>query len=389
MNAPAQLNGGAGAAPRTWLAAMGVAATFGSEPMIGWQWYRRLKSRGDVTVLTAKIWDHDDFLAPEHRADMVFIDTGATSRAEWASHFGRHLWRWWRGTRAYLKAHAGPDDRLLIVVPAAIWMLPWLNGLPMRRDRVFFGPLGIDWVSRPLRGSWLPGLRNLRTVVFLALWRLLAPWLPKTLALRAPFPKFEAMVGRLFRVLGAVPEIEPPSLAIVTPRRPPAAIAVLFDQRPRKRFAQSLARALQLAAETALPLVIIGLQAGEEAGIAAQALDAGVAVRFQPRLGRDDFRDWLADTAPHFVSLSASEGIPSTLIEVLLAGGRLHVHDVGGIHWLQICGVDRTESLFEGAPVISFAWNDQSVRDFEAHARHSLESLLDNVLAGDNVAVRR
>jgi len=369
-----------GSAPRIWLATMGIAATLGSEPLVAWQWYQRVQARGSVTVLTAAIFDHPDFLPADCRNDMVFLDTHASSRAEWAGHFARHLWRWWRCVRAHLKAHAGPHDMLLIVSPAAIWFLPWLGGLPVRRARTFYGPLGVDWVTRPLRGSRWPGWRNLRTAAALLLWRLLAPWLPARLALRAPFPGFERLVGGRFDCLGAVPEIEPPVLAMTATGAAPATVAVLHDPRPRKRFAASLAFAIERAVATGLPLAVIGVPDAEQPAIAARAASTGVAVDFLPRFDRSGFRGWLAANAPDFVALSLSEGIPSALIEALLAGCRIHVHAVGGIHWLIACAVDRVDSTFAGAPVVGFTWNAAALAAFEARARAGFEQLLDRLL---------
>jgi hypothetical protein len=311
---------------------------------------------------------------------MVFIDTGAKDREELTTELLPNLYRWWVGVRAHLIVHAGPDDMLLITTPAAIWMLTMVGGLPIARRNIFFGPLGIDWIPRSLRNSRWPGLRNIRTAVALLLWRLLAPWLPGRLALRAPFSGFEALVGSRYEVLGAVPEIEPPALSMAATGTAPAMVALLHDARPRKRFEASLAFAIDLAAAKRLPLALVGVPEAARPAIAVRCAQAEVQTEFVPRFDREGFRHWLAANAPDLVALSVSEGIPSTLIEALLAGCRVHVHDVGGIHWLVAYAVDRVDETYAGAPTVSFIWNAESLAAFEEGARAGFNTLLDRVL---------
>jgi hypothetical protein len=365
--------------PRTWLAVMGAATTLGSEPMVGMQWVERLRARGEVTVLTTEIFRNPKFLPAEHWSEMVFIDTRATDEADYAGNFGRHLWRWWLGVRAHLKAHAQPGDRLLITAPAAIWMLPWLGGLPIPRERVFFGPLGVDWIPRSIRGSRWPGTRNLRTAAALLAWRVLGRWLPRDLALRAPMAGFERAMGVRFRLLGVLPEVEAPPMVFHKSAPSPRAVALLYDSRPRKRFEPSFALALKLAADKNLPVMLVGAPEALAAALAAKAGAARVQLQLLPRLDRAGFQAWLAETVPDFVSLSVSEGVPSTLIEALLAGCRLHVHDVGGIHWLVRCGIDASSELFGQAHVVSFRWDSRSLASYAADTTAMFDSLLEKL----------
>ena len=67
------------------------------------------------------------------------------------------MWRRWIGVRADLKVHAAAWDILFITYPAAIWMLPWSTGLPIRRQRfirsarreLYVYPIGgVRWLIR-------------------------------------------------------------------------------------------------------------------------------------------------------------------------------------------------------------------------------------------------
>jgi hypothetical protein len=353
-----------------WLAIMGASDRLGSEPLVGWQWYARLKDRVPLGVLTSRVFDDPDLLPDDARRDMIFLDSGAADGAAFALDFAGNLLGWWRAVRRHLKRHASPQDRLLITVPAAVWMLPWIGGLPIGRDRIFFGPMGLDYAPPGLARPRDP--RDLRTAAALRLWRLFAPGLPAALALRAPVPDAGRLFGPRFRMLGALPEVAPPPAPPMAPVARPQAVAVLHDPRPRKRFGPSLAHAARLARGTGLPLAIIGAPATAEAGIAAAAQ---MPVRFLPRMPREGFRAWLAEEAPHVVALSASEGVPSTLLEALLAGCRVHVHAVGGLQWLIAVGVDREEQA-DRPPVVSFRWTDESRRAYARETAAAFERLL-------------
>ncbi len=362
--------------PVIWHATMGAAVNLGSEPMVGMQWINRLRQHGPVQSIIAGIFDDSDFLPVDQRAGIHFIDTGHISSVEFAGNPLRHIRRWWFGVRAHLKAHARPQDRLFITAPAAIWMLPWTVGLPIPRDRIFFGPMGADWLPRALRASRWPGMRNMRTAGAIAAWRLFAPWLPANLALRAPFDGFGRWIGPRFRLLGAMPEVEPPPMQMAAGDRAAQCVALLYDARPRKRFWQSLGLAIALAAEQGLPVSVVGAPAEAQAAIAAQASAAHVPLEQVARMTREAFQAWLIAGRPDFVSLSASEGVSSTLIEALLAGCRLHVHDVGGIHWLIGPGIEQRERLWNGASVWSFRWDAGSLQHYAENAHAAFEGLL-------------
>lgn len=355
---------------------MGAATTLGSEPMVGMQWVERLRARGEVTVLTTEIFRNPKFLPTEHWSDMVFIDTRATDEADYANNFGRHLWRWWLGVRAHLKAHALPGDRLLITAPAAIWMLPWVAGLPIPRERVFFGPLGVNWTPRAVRAGIRADLRNLRTAVALVAWRLLAPWLPRDLAIRAPFDGFEKTVGKQFRVLGALPEVLLPPLQFSKSATSSQTFSLVFETRKLKRFDASFALALELAKKENSKVVVIGTPEHVAENLAYKAHTAGVILELMPRMERSKFTSWLAEFSPDMIMLSMSEGVPSMLIEALLAGCRLHVHPVGGIHWLIGYGCDMKPYAWHGAPVESFRWNEASLQNYTSETKMMFSSLM-------------
>jgi hypothetical protein len=374
-------SGGAVRPPRVWLAVMGIAQSLGSEPMVGWQWYLRLKARGEVTVLTSAAFDSPRFLPDEARRDMVFLPSGDKDPEVFATAFRRNLLGWWRETRRYLKVHAQPEDRLLITVPAAVWMLPLLGGLPIPRGNVFFGPMGADWTPRELRSRrWLDG-RNLRTTASLMAWRSLAPWLPGKLALRSPVPGFEQAVGGRFVVLGTFPEVEPPPMKLVGRSHSQQAIGLLYDERPRKRFSASLAYAIDLARREAASVMVVDAPETRQESLSESAASADVDLTFIPRMSREGFQAWVGRDIAHFVSLSASEGIPSSLIEALLAGCRLHVHDVGGLHWLIKVGRARTRAEWCGSEIETFIWTADSLAEFESRTRSSFDLLLDRLLA--------
>ena len=373
--------------PRLWLGAMGIASTLGSEPMVGWQWYQRLKARGPVTVFAASIFDHPDFLPPEAREDMVFIDTGARGREHFTRHVIRNQLAWWRGVRAHLKAQAGPDDVLCIAVPAAIWTLPWVAGLPIARDRIFFGPLGVDWIPRSIRGSLWPGVRNLRTAVFFALWRLLAPALPRHLSLRAPFPGFGRLVGPRFDLLATVPDFMPPLDAVRTRPRTGSDVLLLYDARPRKRFGPSFAFASELARSRGVALHIVGAPDEVAAGLAR---DYGATTRlvFSPRLERADFLRLLETQIATVVLLSSSEAASVLLVEALLLGCEVFAHRIGGIQWLIAAAGSTSSQTWRGAEVVGFRWDAAAAARFAEGANAgfvrivaAIESALGDVAA--------
>ena len=105
-------------------------------------------------------------------------------------------------------------------------------------------------------------------------------------------------------------------------------------------------------------------------------------------MSRDGFVAWLRADVAELVSLSSSEGLPSTLIEALLAGARLHVHDIGGLHWLIACGVDREDGSWHGAPVVGFLWSEQSLQRYADDTGTAFAGLLDRLLAPVQTATR-
>ena len=185
--------------PRVWLAVAAISEHGGSELLVGWQWYQRLRARGPVTVLVTKMFDDPEFISERTRSDCRFIDTRPLSAIEFNARTLTHTVRWWRGCRAILKAEARPGDRLIIAVPGVSTFLPVLAGLPLAREHVFYGPIGAGLTERVARRSSLPLKRDVRAIGASLLWRLLAPVLPGSLALRSPAPFFKSVAGSRFR----------------------------------------------------------------------------------------------------------------------------------------------------------------------------------------------
>ena len=350
--------------------------------MVGWQWYQRLKARGPVTVFAAAIFDHPDFLPPETRADMVFIDTGAQDREHFTRHVIGQQIAWWRGVRADLPAHAQPDDVLCLVVPAAIWVLPLVAGLPFLRDRVFFGPLGVDWIPRDVRGSRWPGRRNLRTAMCFALWRLLAPWLPRYLSIRAPFRGFQRLTGSHFDLVAEVADFMPPLDAARTQPRAGNGILLLYDVRPRKRFRPSFDFALALAQARGVTLHIVGAPCGVAARLQQDHGDA-VHLAFVPRQERAVFLRFVETQIATVVLLSSSEAASVLLVEALLLGCEVFAHRVGGIQWLIEAAEAPASHVWRGAEIVSFSWDAAAAARFARQA----EAGFARIIAAINEAV--
>jgi hypothetical protein len=353
---------------RLWLATIGMSAHHGSELLVGWQWYQRLKPLVDVRVLTAKLFDDPKFLPANARADCDFIDTRAPTEAHFPAHPVLHLVRWWRGCRRHLRAHARSGDRLLIASPAAVWFLPITAGLPLRPQDIFYGPLGVTWAPRDVSGVSPFSRRNLRTTIFTLAWRFAWPLVPRRLALRFPAPDFARAVTRRYAIEGVMPDLAPLAATFEPRRNPPDAVFAIHDLRPMKQWPQTLAYAAALAEREAIELIVVGMPVeGQEQAMhdpALAALHAAGRLTFPDRMSHDAFQAFLRARQPHYVSLSNSEAVSATLLEVLGAGGTAHVLAVGGIPFALRPAATLEVVPWCGMQVSVATWNAASAEQF-------------------------
>lgn len=367
-----------------WLVAFSLSPTHGSEAAVGWQWYERLSRVAPVQVIAHQMYDQLGWVPEPLRSQIHWIDTKPTVVADVNKR--RHLFAFWRQARALLRCKAQSGDRVVIATQAAIWFLPW-GRLPVPRQQVFYGPIGPEL----LRGD--PGfrtrdhiqrlLRNTATLGFAVAWRLGAAWLPGRISLRfaAPWPR--RLMGDGFCFDAVLPEVEPPAGAAPSGLASTAQprIIVLYDNRSRKNFSGSLAYALTLAAARKVALVLVGVPQDRQPAISALAGNAGVTLEFHSRTEREAFRALLADR-PALVSLSLSEGVPSTLYEALIAGCELHIYEVGGLTWLLHCAENAARADVGGRSVVVFRWTAESSTVFAAASRREFDGLVKAILDG-------
>jgi hypothetical protein len=366
-----------------WLISLGVSAHHGSELLVGWQWMNRLSRLGPLTGLVSKVFDSPEFLDQETRSRIHFIDTKPADADEINRRHVLHSYRFWKGVRAHLQQHAKPEDVVVIVSPAAAWFLPWIVGLPIPRDRVYYGPIGpVRLGERIDPRAPRTAIRDLATMGAGLVWRVLAPVLPQRISLRYPASWFERLIGSRFSIINTLPEVEPSTQ--ITGQgfdREPLHWLVLFDQRHRKNVAANLIYAAAGAAASGRELVVVG--ATPELLVAAcpeLSKELG-RIRCVPRMQRTDFLNWLEVYRPEIVNLSLSEGVPSTLLEALTLGCRLHVYDVGGIAWLIQAAQHHVVRHHHGRPVHEVAWGVHSLENFRDDASSRFQQVVSEICA--------
>lgn len=349
-----------------WLVSIGISEHHGSELLVGWQWLRRLEGLGTVTPIVSKVFDSEDFLNAGVRARTHFIDTQPSDPGELNRRHIRHVYRFWWAARAHLRAHSRPEDLIVIVSPAATWFLPWVSGLPVSPDRVFYGPVG------PVRLQERLSLRDPRALIrdlaslgMAFTWRLLAPIMPRHVALRYPAPWFQRLIGPRYDTSMVMPEVEAAKSGSGHGMdREPSCWMVMFDLRHRKNFAENLSYALTGAASCGRELVVLGANREIIERAYPALVGALAAVRFCPRMTRVEFLHWLDEHRPEIVNLSLSEGVPSSLLEALIIGCRLHVYKVGGLVWLIEAAAYHACRAGPSQPVHEISWDASSFDRF-------------------------
>jgi hypothetical protein len=362
-----------------WLVSIGISAHHGSELLVGWQWLQRLDKLGPVTPIVSMIFDDEIFLDNATRARTHFVDTQPTDPDELNRKHVKHVYRFWRATRAHLQANAKAKDIIVIVSPAATWFLPWVAGLPVPRDRIFYGPLG------PVRLQERLSLRDpqafLCDLVILCIacaWRLLAPSMPSNVSLRYPAPWFQRLIGRSYHSSHVLPEVE---VAVQVAAGhgmdlDPGCWLVLFDLRHRKNVRENLAYALAGALSNGRELVVIGATREDVERTCPDLSGKLLQVHFRPKMSRGDFLQWLENTKPEIVNLSLSEGVPSSLLEALMTGCRLHVYEVGGLVWLIDAAAYHVRRTGPSRTVHEIAWDTDSYDRFRSGTAVRFTSLL-------------
>lgn len=364
-----------------WLISIGISAHHGSELMVGWQWLRRLETLGPVTPIVSKVFDGEAFLNAEVRARIHFIDTRPANPDELNRSHLRHVYRFWRAVRQHLRAYAQPEDIIVIVSPAATWFLPWITGLPVPRERVFYGPVGPVRLQERL--SPLDPHAFARDIAIMGLacaWRLLAPVMPRQVALRYPAPWFQRLIGPRYDTSQVLPEVEVAMPGRVHGMdRSPGCWMVLFDLRHRKNVGENLAYALAGASSSGRELVVIGATR-EDVEQAYPALAGDLStVRFRPKMSRNEFLQWLEDHRPEIVNLSMSEGVPSTLLEALMTGCRLHIYKVGGLVWLIEAAAHHVQRAGPSRPVHEISWDADSFDRFHNATAERFDRLIETL----------
>lgn len=349
-----------------WLVSIGISAHHGSELLVGWQWLQRLEKLGPVTPIVSKVFDGEVFLNAGVRDRTHFIDTRPSDPDELNRHHVRHVYRFWRAARAHLRTHARPEDVIVIVSPAATWFLPWITGLPVPRGQVFYGPVGPVRLQERLNARDPQAFaRDLVTLGMACAWRLLAPVMPRQVALRYPAPWFQRLIGPLYDTSQVLAEVEPAVLSSGHGMdRKPGCWMVLFDLRHRKNAAENLAYALAGAASSGRELVVIGATRENVVRACPGLAGALSAVRFRPKMTRTEFLHWLETERPEIVNLSLSEGVPSSLLEALVTGCRLHVYEVGGLVWLIEAAEHHMRRAGPSRLVHEIAWDASSFDRF-------------------------
>lgn len=362
-----------------WLVTFGCSQHHGSELLVGWQWFTRLRDAfpTQLRVISAATFDSSEFLDQESRQYFSFVDTRPKSVDEINSRHQTHVYRFWRGARAILKGQATAGDKLLIVSPAAPWFLPVISALPFERDDVLYGPMGAEIVV-PDRWRLSHSVRNLTLLALGLLWRTLSRWLPGNVALRFPSEWFERILADKYRVTAVFPEVElhqgPERLLPSHPER--NSVAVLYDARSRKNFDSSIDYAATVAAADAKRLVVLGAPVEMHDSLRQRAARTGAKFHPLPRMPRGQFIAWLRENRPDLVSLSLSEGVPSTLIEALSVGCELHVYDVGGVHWLVQFAAGHRTHVFGSKKVHCITWNQESHKKYQVCCDSGIRSLV-------------
>ncbi len=371
----------------TYLVTFGLSAHHGSELAVGWQWYQRLRKSGPVTVLAHAVFAAAEFIPDSARCDIVFLCRPPREPQAVNQRHAYHVYRFWVAVLRYLRCHSRREDRVVIASPAAAWFLPLVLGIPVPREGVYYGPVGVDRIDLARCASPRIALamlaRNVAVTALSAAWRAFAPWLPASVSFRWESGWFLRRIGPRYRTLGSIPEVEPPPLdeypyktTLVGSASARREFLVLFDSRPRKQFSATISYAMTLARRCGGRILVFGASPRVAAAIERRCTASGLDVEVHPRCDRASFRRILATRRPSIVSLSLSDGVPSLFIEALVAGCEVVSYAAGGVSWLERFAscVDFDQTAAGEVRVIR--WDRASYEEFRTYVRQGFAALL-------------
>lgn len=376
-----------------FLVTFGLSKHHGSELAVGWQWFERLKRHGDLRVLTHATFDSDRFIPSDVRAHCAFLGDKPDRDEDVTARPLKAAVSFWHETRSYLRLHATHGDKVVVVSPSTMWFLPITARLPVPRESIFYGPAGVTSIDLRLCetfGTFVSAvLRNAVIGTAAVAWRLLWWALPGNISLRNDAPWFTRIAGPRFRWCGILPEVEGVAETEGSPRvakrqelpgRAPTEFLVLFDPRPRKNSAASLAAAVELARTTNGKLLVIGMPAKLAEDLLVRCRHDGIDLTFSGRLSRVDFQRHLRESRPTIVNLSLSEGVPSLIIEALAAGCTVVTYPVGGIQWPLAVSSVETVRTPSGRHAVALRWDEGAYNRYRERARDAFAALLCRIL---------
>jgi hypothetical protein len=372
-----------------YLVTLGLSQHHGSELSVGWQWYCRLVVRGPTTVLTHCLFNDARFLDAQTQSHCVFLGRKLAHEDAFNRFHPLYAFAFWRACRRYLRHRLTPEDRVLIVTPAALWFFPMLGKLSRQREQFYYGPLGGELLPANLLISYKERaqahFRNALSKMMLVLWRVLAARLPAQVSFRTPSTE-RIFPTTSFGVAGIVPEVEISTGVSYVPMtrttRPEASetVLVMLDERLRKNTLGNLKVATSLACQGSPHVVVLGTST--------------LAMRYKPQLAniarhvlqepmeRCDFLSFLQERQPSVIALSLSEGVPGYLLEALSAGCWVLTYPVGGVSWLVECAaeviaVSEVASLPLPGEALWLRWDTASCATYQRKTSAGLSALME------------
>lgn len=357
-----------------------------------------------MRVLAHVTFDSPEFVPDAARGDVTFLGRPPRSRDSVNRYHRWYAYAFWVRALKHLRVHAEPSDRLIIASPAALWFLPLLVAVPIRRERAFYGPIGAEPVDVTLCDSWpMMALMTLRNWIFESLawgWRGLARFMPQTVTCRTPSDWFGAKIGRSYVVVENAPEVEMPVSTHGTNRvrideSPGRDVLVLAEVRPRKNFRATVDLAVTIAEERQGRVVLCGGDEALRKMVAVRCELSRIPLTTLPRLPRAEFLRILTQERPTIVSLTLSEGVSSLFIEALAAGCEVVTYINGGTRWIAQFATAISRVPYRRHHATSMRWGCDSARRYTEFARDRLEAVMSAALcrsqdedtAGDNSGI--
>lgn len=362
---------------------MGVSAFHGSELAVGWQWYKRLKEHENIIVLTHVCFDDPRFIPTECRVDFHFMGALLSDINNINRHHVFYSYCFWGAVIKHLQKNLKPEDRVVIVSPAALWFLPLIFGRNLSRSQFSYGPVGAELVNISDCGTGslraVMWARNQITNGLAITWRCLQNRLPKRISFRSRSAA-EIKIGRSFENMGYAPEVE---LAVNTsldaddsffkPRSVTPPLLVLLDARARKNILGTLQLCKKVASAEKLEIHLLGDRKLFDAFF--PLFNSTQVPTYLPWMDRANFHKYLSDQRPTILSLSLSEGVPSLFLDALSRGCEVRCLNVGGISWLCDSASSVTNQAYGQHSVVSIRWDGESIQRFSSLSKNRLVEL--------------